>query len=905
MNRKLSLFLVLCVTAIQLPQPLHAAKGADSASGWWYNSLKSLSENTLHTLANNISEHPYLALGGSAALATGLYLHKPIIQKGKAAKNWAEKKLRRPLNWASSQFNQQHWIIRSAMAAPISLLLSAVICRYAALVPMPGTTWDTLTTKKRRQQAHNILFGTLSLYLFQKISGTLQELRNTISGQTDNAQNPADMGELIEEFPDELSPEDLVLMSSEDELVHYIEDLAAGKIKNLLLMGPSNTGKTFFVKDLANALNRPLYILDASKGLFQGKFFGDVQQKFAQLRTYLDSLNLDRGSIVCLDEVDTFIRAQGDGEHQNLQIATNKQLMDLQNTLAAKGIILIMLTNETNPENIKDQISNRILRIIKDENGVVSCHGGYIVPKQNPNEVARTTICKRTVEDIISTASTSEPVVFEDIPEFCIYISKFTKGCNNGEVVAIVRAVINALSTKLQGPDPLCTLISLRNNECLESINATLLNQLDKMIKKMSTELLNAINHWANVSQNNKEIIALETENLKNHITALKTLRSSLILYSYADPNIASAQELNKALHPHQERIGQLRGGLPSKQYAIDKAASELQNAVVTLWQGVTSGHTQYEAFCTNVKDLIEEALTSHQRGDKPISESECANIDTYLNTTKEIAQDSPNFEEMKKVREVITLWNACKQANNTLAQALKEKADISTEITQLQNEETKIGQDNQNATNFLNNPNINPQQRTEPYKDLCTKFTDVKNLYDNNKAVLPHTIPDKQLVTIAEGLPNNYNTYTILLRLGLRGQYPSITRELRKTAINTIDWFVPQPKKKKSLLLHKDIAKELAPFTTDMPYSLKVGMELITEAANKKPGTAAQWIDDEIVRRALCDYSHFFPNKNAISSCRDERGRLMVITGTNKIPLSKYATLHLRSLQPTRHVDI
>ncbi len=939
-TQKLALFLTLCVVGTQLPLPLQAKKSVSAWAGvqsLGAQAWQTFTQSTLPYIGSSMEAHPYTTIGIGAGIAAGIYFNKPITSNTKRAYTWSKRQVIKPWTWTQRQFNRQHWFVRAAVAAPTSMLLSALICRYAALIPMPGTVWDTTSLNERRKLAYNTLFGTLSFIIFQKMSGTLQELRGTISGET-SEQNSGEMGEFIEpdESKKELDAEDLDLMCSEDGLKAFIFDLKEGKTKNLLLKGTSNTGKTTFARDLANALDRPLFILNASKNLFQGQYFGDLQKKFEHLRQHIESMNLDRGSIVCLDEVDQFIKEFGDAQHQNLQLVTNKSLMDLQDSLSRQGIILIMLTNVTDDSLIKDQIRNRILRVIKDDNGEIVCDGGYIVLKENPNIVARGAICKRTVEDALTSSNSATTPIFEDVKSFCYHIAKYTDGCNNGEVVAVVKQILEDLRT--ESPLSSNILVSLKNEECLGKINTTLLSQLNMVIKNRDEEL-----QAATANKTTSEKIKVE---IRNSVIDLKNLKSNLVLYSYKQtlkqifklPQEQKIQNLTllktdlaTALHPYANDLINTGTELITKQYDEQQKESELQIAQTNFENGITQGNQNFAtSFGARRTNFIKATLAEHLLAGNSISKNNCTAIDNALKSIESRARRvNRDAGELNKILEVKVLWNKCKIANDAFTDAHNIVQSLTTEINRMQQQETTLAQTYpQAAADLIAIQNGNGaaliaglQNPGGSYKELCSILTDVKQIYETHKTILPSPVTDAKLVEIAEKLySENYLTagpdqryHAILVKLGSRS-VPSFSSEVYRHAANSLIWLLPEHKKRKPLLLHKSYAAELSGFNPSLAEMTAINLiSKVKTKANLHPGEISQFIDDEIVRTTLCGgkengWSKIGgANPSIVKGKRNARGQLMAQIGNQKpVLLSTYAELHKNVIAPLyHHVDI
>lgn len=82
------------------------------------------------------------------------------------------------------------------------------------------------------------------------------------------------------------------------------------KKSNILLAGPSGTGKTLFAKTLANLLKVPFAILDATTMTAAGYIGNDVETCLQQLLEKADgNVNLAQKGIVYIDEIDKMARS--------------------------------------------------------------------------------------------------------------------------------------------------------------------------------------------------------------------------------------------------------------------------------------------------------------------------------------------------------------------------------------------------------------------------------------------------------------------------------------------------------------------------------------------------------------------------------------------------------------------
>ncbi len=307
-----------------------------------------------------------------------------------------------------------------------------------------------------------------------------------------------------------MTPEELIASCSEHKLRRVVKDMQQNKDAGgrLLLIGESNLGKTFWSEQLANTLERNAVILNANEALFQGKFYGEVNEKFKALQNIADYYRLKKGDVIIIDEIDNFIlKNSGNDEahHTNMR----KMVMNFLDEMTSQGFVVIMISNKKEYE-IHEQVANRAKRLAKDngdgkltqdvfeaaknslEDLTTSIFnpsyiymqegqtpikknrqknfGWGLVEKEYPNLLARIQIC----DNIINAHRQGGNRCFiTDQDALTTYVAHKTAGLDNGAVTNVINEII-ATET-----------INLADSNDKNMIDRTLQNHLEKQKNKL------------------------------------------------------------------------------------------------------------------------------------------------------------------------------------------------------------------------------------------------------------------------------------------------------------------------------------------------------------------------------------------------------------------------------------
>lgn len=91
-----------------------------------------------------------------------------------------------------------------------------------------------------------------------------------------------------------------------------------------MLEGPSGTGKTAFVEQLAKELNKPLEIIRASDIL--GCYVGDTEKN---IKTAFENATKEK-AILLIDEADSFLHSRGDSINRHNNTKVNEFLIQME-----------------------------------------------------------------------------------------------------------------------------------------------------------------------------------------------------------------------------------------------------------------------------------------------------------------------------------------------------------------------------------------------------------------------------------------------------------------------------------------------------------------------------------------------------------------------------------------------
>ena len=124
---------------------------------------------------------------------------------------------------------------------------------------------------------------------------------------------------------------------------------------NMLMIGPTGSGKTYLVKTLARILDVPLAITDATSLTEAGYIGDDIESVVSKLLAAADN-DVERAEhgIIFIDEIDTIGKkrdgASGMGGNDEREQTLNQLLTEMDGFDAAKGVIILAATNR--PESL-------------------------------------------------------------------------------------------------------------------------------------------------------------------------------------------------------------------------------------------------------------------------------------------------------------------------------------------------------------------------------------------------------------------------------------------------------------------------------------------------------------------------------------------------------------------------
>lgn len=473
------------------------------------------SKNKLSQLNEFKKQNPLLAVAsmyGSFWLGSKIAKHIPIVRSIKheydrfTAGSYGEHNsfLSTTGKWSGLVIND----------LPKLMILEGVISNLIA----PGIGLSVDQSKVLQQIAFTFLLGR---FLQQK--NMIPMMASPLNTNEANlAEGVYRNSRFIPKSSPKMSLEELLLNCSEEKLKQAIKDMYKNPKHGgrLLLIGESDLGKTHISEQIANVLQRQAVILNANEALYQGKFFGEIQEKFAALRNIAEHHNLKKGDIIIIDEIDTFIQKSGDFSHDAHQTNTRKMVMSFLDEMSKKGYIVIMISNKTEKE-IHSQVSNRFGRVGGASNektsktkealdaiqqgvtdffeGLTSPEKYYegknftsietttnenfgwgLVEKKRPNKIARMQI----VDNIINQQSIrSNAAHIENQEELSLYIANKTDGLTNGQIAKMVNSII------VQSPR---IVLNISKKEDQEYIDNQLAETLNKKLEELTIAYQNA-----------------------------------------------------------------------------------------------------------------------------------------------------------------------------------------------------------------------------------------------------------------------------------------------------------------------------------------------------------------------------------------------------------------------------
>lgn len=138
----------------------------------------------------------------------------------------------------------------------------------------------------------------------------------------------------------------------------HLQRVAEGVLENVLLTGPSGTGKTMTAAWMANRLNRPLFRL-AFPQIFDsylGKTARNLAAAFHEVA--------DAGGILFLDEVDAVLRSRELGsDHGEMQRTVNVLLMEIDH---AEGNVPVFAATNL-PNHVDRAVTRRFNLVLRFE----------------------------------------------------------------------------------------------------------------------------------------------------------------------------------------------------------------------------------------------------------------------------------------------------------------------------------------------------------------------------------------------------------------------------------------------------------------------------------------------------------------------------------------------------------
>ena len=118
---------------------------------------------------------------------------------------------------------------------------------------------------------------------------------------------------------------------------------------NMLMIGPTGSGKTYLVQTLARLLDVPLAITDATSLTEAGYIGDDIESVVSKLLAAADN-DVERAEhgIIFIDEIDAVGRQRGaglGGGHDEREQTLNQLLVEMDGFEANDGIIVMAATN--------------------------------------------------------------------------------------------------------------------------------------------------------------------------------------------------------------------------------------------------------------------------------------------------------------------------------------------------------------------------------------------------------------------------------------------------------------------------------------------------------------------------------------------------------------------------------
>lgn len=680
-----------------------------------------------------------------------------------AARKPLNKKLKQSFEYVQYRYNKLPMPLQWVIAAPFAVFGGTLAAHYSA-VAAPDKTTSSLLKKTVFTGAASVIFNKMT-------NGSLHKLFTT-------NQNPADdlIGKPVSELYDpdledeeNISYQELAASCGEPGLQCFLADLAKGKCKNLLLFGQSNTGKTQFSKDICAALKIPALVTQSTE-LNSEIYVGSGEKKFKDL--IFDIKQLPENSIVVLDEADIFLEKNADGFQKNHQTSMNKMMMEILNTAHANKLRVIMVTNIRNPKEIPTTIVNRFTRVTgKSE-------GGYIVEKGLPNLLGRESICERAVREAIKNRR-NQKYIFPDLGSFGLYITKYTAGCNNGEIVSIVNRIFELHDELLEkyASNGNTAIISVKIPYSVRLINQALrennFDGLDQMI-----DFLTSLEQTAQ-DKKEKERIKKEKEKYEKELEESTKLRSDLILNDYkltlqetfSSPNNVDqdlqliASYLEKALYPHQQRIEGLKADRTAKEKDITKAFDDLKTSKDELIKIIDSKFLTENKNTKKwyTKDAWPLVQTLNQYIKDPTEQNRKNLQKIEINTLT--SNDKLNEPEKLKLKHA---YNDFIIKSSISSEALKVPQTITSLIEGLEKQHKQLQENNKAATNALD---LIKKNSIEELKNL---FAPEHNAEDGGTTYI-------KLQTIYSEVVSEYEKYKYHLPLMSRDDLLKVAQEVQK----------------------------------------------------------------------------------------------------------------------------
>ncbi|MBN2266982.1 MAG: AAA family ATPase [Candidatus Babeliaceae bacterium] len=338
---------------------------------------------------------------------------------GGLAAYYGLKAIQRTFDWVKDRESNFGNLSAQLVATALSLYIAKNIGGpafkdSASLTLLVTAVTPALTALIKSQLFH--ITDSIDPFTEAKLQSVRAEVNNNLQSKTRSISDWAIPGSIqnlinwtthdaLKTFETWISPRDLTIeelqaMHNEPELQAYIASLSNGDITPCLLLGNSGTGKTQFLKDLANALNKSMTWVNGTTLFGTEGYKGVAVQKLVFFKNYLKSLmdmgTLKQGDIIGMDEVDKLILNLSGEQAANApdsNIEENKGIMEIQEACASMGLILVTITNLPR-EAITKTIIDRFTRIMEGPAGTKT-KPGVAVEKRLPDGTAREAIIRR------------------------------------------------------------------------------------------------------------------------------------------------------------------------------------------------------------------------------------------------------------------------------------------------------------------------------------------------------------------------------------------------------------------------------------------------------------------------------------------------------------------------------